>query len=56
MFVAGHAMKRLNPKYVAKIAVKEAGKAVIEDQRKHLREDSNSTSAAKPSLNLEKTD
>ncbi|XP_034251173.1 protein spartin isoform X3 [Thrips palmi] len=56
VFVAGHAMKRLNPKYFAKSAVKAAGKAVIEDQRKHLLEDSNTSSFAKPGPNLEKSD
>lgn len=55
VFVAGHAMKRLNPKYFAKSAVKAAGKAVIEDQRKHLLEDANTNVLAKPGLN-EKSD
>lgn len=51
-------MKRLNPKYFAKSAVKAAGKAVIEDQRKHLQEDTNTNIFAKPGpgLNNDKTD
>lgn len=56
VFVAGHAMKRLNPKYFAKSAVKAAGKAVIEDQRKHLLEDTNTNIFAKPGLNSDKSD
>ena len=55
VFVAGHAIKRLNPKYFAKSAVKEAGKAVIEDQRRHLQEDSSYNPNPNPSKS-EKSD
>ncbi|KAJ1529901.1 hypothetical protein ONE63_006631 [Megalurothrips usitatus] len=53
VFVASHALKRLNPKYVAKSAVKAAGKAVIEDQRQHLREDANISFIAKEASHSE---
>ncbi|KAK3910561.1 Protein spartin [Frankliniella fusca] len=56
VFVASHAIKRLNPKYIAKIAVKETGKAVIDDQRKHLLEDANTNLIAKESMHLGKSD
>lgn len=56
VFVASHAIKRLNPKYIAKTAVKEAGKAVIDDQRKHLLDDSNTALIAKESMHLGKSD
>lgn len=57
VFVAGHAIKRLNPKYVAKVAVKETGKAVIEDQRRHLQEaEGHSNSFNSGSFKFEKSD
>ncbi len=52
VFVASHAIKRLNPKYIAKTAVKEAGKAVIDDQRKHLLEDPSTSLISKEKMQL----